>query len=45
LIWFRKEPNLEWLDGPGESSATLRAAEAALCNLGFPGIFTDGPNT
>jgi tRNA dimethylallyltransferase len=45
LIWFRKEPNLEWLDGPGESSATLRAAEAALCKIGFPGIFTDGPNT
>jgi tRNA dimethylallyltransferase len=20
LIWFRKEPNLHWLDGPGESS-------------------------
>jgi tRNA dimethylallyltransferase len=46
LIWFRKEPNLEWLDGPGESSATLRAAEAALCSFsGIPGIFTDGPNT
>jgi tRNA dimethylallyltransferase len=46
LIWFRKEPNLEWLDGPGESSATQRAAEAALCSFfGIPGIFTDGPNT
>jgi len=26
LIWFRKEPNLTWLDGPGESSATIAAA-------------------
>ena len=26
LIWFRKEPNLIWLDGPGESLATLAAA-------------------
>ncbi len=23
LIWFRKEPNLTWFDGPGESSATV----------------------
>jgi len=22
LIWFRKEPNLSWFDGPGESSST-----------------------
>ena len=22
LIWFRKEPDLTWFDGPGESSAT-----------------------
>lgn len=42
LIWFRKEPNLEWLDGPGEASATLRRACAALCSHG---IVTDGPNT
>ena len=27
LIWFRKEPNLSWLDGPGESSAAIAAAE------------------
>jgi tRNA dimethylallyltransferase len=26
LIWFRKEPNLVWLDGPGESPATIAAA-------------------
>ena len=28
LIWFRKEPNLLWLDGPGESADALRAALA-----------------
>jgi tRNA dimethylallyltransferase len=27
LIWFRKEPNLVWLDGPGESTATIAAAQ------------------
>jgi tRNA dimethylallyltransferase len=26
LIWFRKEPNLVWFDGPGESAATIAAA-------------------
>ena len=26
LIWFRKEPNLVWLDGPGESFTTIAAA-------------------
>ena len=26
LIWFRKEPNLVWLDGPGETAATIAAA-------------------
>jgi tRNA dimethylallyltransferase len=26
LIWFRKEPNLVWLDGPGETSSTIAAA-------------------
>lgn len=26
LIWFRKEPNLTWLDGPGESPSTIAAA-------------------
>jgi tRNA dimethylallyltransferase len=25
LIWFRKEPNLVWFDGPGESSTTSAA--------------------
>ena len=23
LIWFRKEPNLRWFDGPGESAAVI----------------------
>ncbi len=27
LIWFRKEPNLEWFDGPGESAATLGSVQ------------------
>jgi len=25
LIWFRKEPNLIWFDGPGESLQTIAA--------------------
>jgi tRNA dimethylallyltransferase len=25
LIWFRKEPNLRWFDGPGESPETIEA--------------------
>ncbi len=25
LIWFRKEPNLNWLDGPGESATTIES--------------------
>jgi tRNA dimethylallyltransferase len=30
LIWFRKEPNLTWFDGPGESAATLAAVQRLL---------------
>ena len=30
LIWFRKEPNLVWLDGPGETDAALAAALTVL---------------
>jgi tRNA dimethylallyltransferase len=26
LIWFRKEPNLRWLDAPGECAATIARA-------------------
>jgi tRNA dimethylallyltransferase len=25
LLWFRKEPNLVWFDGPGESATTMSA--------------------
>jgi len=25
LIWFRKEPNLRWFEGPGESPQTTAA--------------------
>jgi tRNA dimethylallyltransferase len=27
LIWFRKEPNLSWFDGPGESASTVAAVQ------------------
>jgi tRNA dimethylallyltransferase len=30
LIWFRKEPNLHWFDGPGESPATIAAVSQLL---------------
>jgi tRNA dimethylallyltransferase len=30
LIWFRKEPNLVWLQTPGEAPETLTAVEALL---------------
>jgi tRNA dimethylallyltransferase len=30
LIWFRKEPNLHWFDGPGETPATIAAVERLL---------------
>jgi hypothetical protein len=30
LIWFRKEPNLTWFDGPGESPATIAAVNRFL---------------
>ena len=33
LIWFRKEPNLVWLDGPGEDSAVIERAARALTVL------------
>ena len=42
LIWFRKEPNLIWFDGPGEQPLTIaRVVEA----LRFPlkEIVPDGP--
>jgi len=30
LIWFRKEPNLMWLDGPGERPELVHRVEATL---------------
>jgi tRNA dimethylallyltransferase len=30
LIWFRKEPNLVWFDGPGESTATIAAVTSLI---------------
>ena len=35
LIWFRKEPNLIWFDGPGERAETLQRVEAALAARGL----------
>jgi tRNA dimethylallyltransferase len=35
LIWFRKEPNLGWVDGPGESAETIAAA-CRLIDEGLP---------
>jgi tRNA dimethylallyltransferase len=34
LIWFRKEPNLIWFDGPGERAETLGRVEEALAARG-----------
>jgi tRNA dimethylallyltransferase len=30
LIWFRKEPNLQWFDGPGDSPDTIAAVQTLL---------------
>jgi tRNA dimethylallyltransferase len=32
LIWFRKEPNLSWFDGPGESAGTIAAVQRLIDN-------------
>ena len=34
LIWFRKEPNLVWFDGPGERAETLSRVTEALAARG-----------
>jgi tRNA dimethylallyltransferase len=34
LIWFRKEPNLMWFEGPGESAETQHHVGEALAALG-----------
>jgi tRNA dimethylallyltransferase len=38
LIWFRKEPNLTWFDGPGESLSTMSAVEHFLDEHHVPRI-------
>jgi tRNA dimethylallyltransferase len=35
LIWFRKEPNLSWFDGPGEHRDTLARVEVFLAFHGL----------
>ena len=30
LIWFRKEPNLVWFDGPGESATTIASVRGLI---------------
>lgn len=37
LIWFRKEPKLHWLDGPGDRPEVLAAAEGLLRAAGVIG--------
>ncbi len=32
LIWFRKEPNLSWFDGPGESATTTDSVQRLVAN-------------
>ena len=32
LIWFRKEPNLSWFDGPGESASTTDSVQRLVAN-------------
>ena len=34
LIWFRKEPNLMWFEGPGERPETIARVEDALAARG-----------
>ena len=34
LIWFRKEPNLIWFDGPGERPEILHRVESMLASRG-----------
>jgi tRNA dimethylallyltransferase len=36
LIWFRKEPNLVWLDGPGELPSVIECASRAMALLVEP---------
>ena len=36
LIWFRKEPNLRWFDGPGESADVAARVEQVLAGQEIP---------
>ena len=35
LIWFRKEPNLDWFDGPGEHHETRQRVDDTLAARGI----------
>ncbi len=35
LIWFRKEPNLIWFEGPGERPETVQRVRDALASRGL----------
>jgi tRNA dimethylallyltransferase len=37
LIWFRKEPNLRWFDGPGERPETLQHVEMTIPEMRLQG--------
>ena len=39
LIWFRKEPNLSWFDGPGEQPDILTRVDETLAARGLRGEF------
>jgi tRNA dimethylallyltransferase len=43
LIWFRKEPNLKWFEGPGEREEVLRRVEEALAMHDGEEMVPDGP--
>jgi tRNA dimethylallyltransferase len=36
LIWFRKEPNLSWFDGPGESAGAIAAVQRLIDHYARP---------
>ncbi|HEX7087420.1 MAG TPA: tRNA (adenosine(37)-N6)-dimethylallyltransferase MiaA [Vicinamibacterales bacterium] len=38
LIWFRKEPNLVWFDGPGEAPSVIETVAGALADDRGPGV-------
>jgi len=39
MIWFRKEPGVEWVDGPGERGDVQQAVIALLEKKGTTAIF------